>query len=142
SQVQPTHSIVTGTGERVEPVALPRMAAVLVPSPQGLSTADVYREAERLNIPRDRLDCTDELRQLARRAPRQIGERLQNDLQLAAISLRPELQHTIRTLNDHNALGALVSGSGPTVFGLFDDPAQAHDAASRIPNALVTMVAG
>ena len=39
------------------------------------------------------------------------------------------------------ALGAQVSGSGPTVFGVFAEPEDAERAAAEIPGALVTMVA-
>ncbi len=47
SQVQPRHALVEGTGERVEPIALPALAAVLVPRPDGLSTRSVYAELDR-----------------------------------------------------------------------------------------------
>ena len=138
SQVEPAHAIVTGTGERVERVELPAMAVVLVPSLHGLSTADVFREAERLGTPRAELAC-DELRAVPALDPWDIAAHLENDLQLAAVSLRPELQVT---LDEIGGLGSLVSGSGPTVFGLFATREGADEAATRIPGALVTMVAG
>jgi 4-diphosphocytidyl-2-C-methyl-D-erythritol kinase len=138
SQVEPAHAIVTGTGERVERVALPAMAVVLVPSLHGLSTADVFREAERLGTPRAELAC-DDLRAIPLLDPWGIAARLENDLQLAAVSLRPELQVT---LDEIGGLASLVSGSGPTVFGLFAGREGAEEAAARIPGALVTMVAG
>jgi 4-diphosphocytidyl-2-C-methyl-D-erythritol kinase len=138
SQVVPAHAIVSGTGERVERVELPAMAVVLVPSLHGLSTADVFREAERLGTPRAELACH-ELRAIPDRDPWGIAAHLENDLELAAVSLRPELQITIDELG---GLGSLVSGSGPTVFGLFASREGADDAASRVPGALVTMDAG
>ncbi|MFL5842333.1 MAG: 4-(cytidine 5'-diphospho)-2-C-methyl-D-erythritol kinase [Thermoleophilaceae bacterium] len=137
SQVEPAHAIVSGTGERVEQVALPPIAVVLVPSVHGLSTADVFREAELLGTPRDELRC-DELRAVPEMEPWEIAAHLENDLQLAAVSLRPELQIT---LDEMGGLGALVSGSGPTVFGLFATREGAEEAARRAPGALVTMVA-
>jgi 4-diphosphocytidyl-2-C-methyl-D-erythritol kinase len=138
SQVAPAHAIVSGTGERVERVELPTMAVVLVPSLHGLSTTDVFREAERLGTPRSELAC-EELRGIPDRDPWGIAAHLENDLELAAVSLRPELQIT---LDEVGGLGSLVSGSGPTVFGLFASREGAEEAASRIPGALVTMVAG
>jgi 4-diphosphocytidyl-2-C-methyl-D-erythritol kinase len=138
SQVVPAHAIISGTGERVERVELPTMAVVLVLSLHGLSTADVFREAERLGTPRAELAC-DELRGIPDRDPWGIAAHLENDLELAAVSLRPELQIT---LDEVGGLGSLVSGSGPTVFGLFASREGAEEAASRIPGALVTMVAG
>jgi 4-diphosphocytidyl-2-C-methyl-D-erythritol kinase len=70
--------------------------------------------------------------------PWEIAAHLENDLQLAAVSLRPELQIT---LDEMGGLGALVSGSGPTVFGLFATREGAEEAARQVPGALVTMVA-
>jgi 4-diphosphocytidyl-2-C-methyl-D-erythritol kinase len=138
SQVEPAHAIVSGTGERVERVDLPSMAVVLVPSVHGLSTADVFGEADRLGTLRRELRCA-ELRAIPAMEPWEIAAHLENDLQLAAVSLRPELQVT---LDEMGGLGALVSGSGPTVFGLFATRAGAGEAARQIPGALVTMVAG
>lgn len=47
-----------------------------------------------------------------------LGRALHNDLQAAALSLRPELERTIGVADDAGALGAFVSGSGPTVAAL------------------------
>jgi 4-diphosphocytidyl-2-C-methyl-D-erythritol kinase len=141
SQIVPGHSIVTGTGEHVERVDLPPMAVVLVPAQIGLATKDVFRKADDMGIPRTGpLDSAD-LHALAREPVAVIAERLENDLQPAALRLRPELQQTIELLKEAGALGAQVSGSGPTVFGLFADSAAADEAALAIPSALVTMVA-
>jgi 4-diphosphocytidyl-2C-methyl-D-erythritol kinase len=61
---------------------------------------------------------------------------LDNDLQRAALSLRPDLATRLAALRDAGALGAAVSGSGPTCFGLFGDRAAAGRAAAAIPGAL------
>lgn len=47
-----------------------------------------------------------------------LGQALHNDLQAAALSLRPELERTIDVATEAGALGAFVSGSGPTVAAL------------------------
>ena len=141
SQIVPAHCIVSGTGERVERVQLPRMALVLVPSELGIATGEVYAEADRMGLPRDTLDASD-LRELAAQPLDVIAARLENDLQPATLRLRPELAQTIEALRGAGALGAQVSGSGPAVFGVFADEDAARAAASRIPGALVTMVAG
>ncbi|MEL7976692.1 4-(cytidine 5'-diphospho)-2-C-methyl-D-erythritol kinase [Isoptericola sp. F-RaC21] len=47
-----------------------------------------------------------------------LGRALHNDLQAAALSLRPELERTIAVAHEAGALGAFVSGSGPTVAAL------------------------
>ena len=65
---------------------------------------------------------------------------MQNDLQPAALSLRPDLQDRLDALLAAGALGAAVSGSGPTCFGLFADRAAAERAAEGLPGALVTQL--
>jgi 4-diphosphocytidyl-2-C-methyl-D-erythritol kinase len=140
SQIVPAHSVITGTGERVTRVELPEMGVVLVPAQIGLATRDVFEKAEQMKLPRATLDPGD-LHALAAEPLNLIAARLENDLQPAALRLRPELGQTIETLLGAGALGAQVSGSGPTVFGLFADRRSADHAADRIPGALVTMVA-
>lgn len=135
SQVEPAHAIVTGTGEQVERVDLPPLDLVLVPA-AGLSTAAVYAEADRLGTPRAGLGC-DDLRAAAASDAAGLAARLENDLQPAALSLRPELEATLDLLAGLGALGALVSGSGPTAFGVFASRCEAEQAAARIPAAVI-----
>jgi 4-diphosphocytidyl-2-C-methyl-D-erythritol kinase len=137
SQLDPGHALVQGTGERIERVTLPRLTAVLLPDTEGLSTAAVYAELDRLDGTRGTLDPVP-LRALAGAAPSELAAALQNDLQPAALSLRPELQLRLDELKAAGALGAAVSGSGPTCFGLFEDRRAADAAAAQLPDALVT----
>jgi 4-diphosphocytidyl-2-C-methyl-D-erythritol kinase len=140
SQIAPAHCVVTGTGERVERVTLPAMAVVLITSGSGLATADVFRKADQMGLPRKHAEASD-LRALAGEPVSTIAARLENDLQAATLRFRPELAGAIQTLLDADALGAQVSGSGPTVFGLYPDADAANAAAARIPGSVVTMVA-
>jgi 4-diphosphocytidyl-2-C-methyl-D-erythritol kinase len=137
SQVAPAHAIVSGTGEGVEPLALPGAWVVLVPQAEGLSTADVYAEADRIGSTRERLDPA-ALRELASRPLRELAGALENDLEPATLSLRPGVAEVADALRRAGALGARVAGSGPTVFGLFDDPARAREAAALWSDAIVT----
>jgi 4-diphosphocytidyl-2-C-methyl-D-erythritol kinase len=137
SQVEPRHALVTGAGEHVEPLRLPPMGLVLVPNPDGLSTADVYREADRVGSTRERLE-PDRLRELAQGPLAGLAAGVENDLERAALSLRPELGETIEGLRGKGALAAGVSGSGPTVFGVFSGPAMAERAAASVKGAFAT----
>lgn len=137
SQVDPRHAIVHGVGERVEALVLPRMTVVLIPDPDGLSTAAVYAELDRLGGWRSELDPV-ALRRLAGSQPIELAAVLENDLQPAALSLRPGLEQRLEALRDAGALGTAVSGSGPTCFGLFTDRHAAEQAAASIPEALVS----
>jgi 4-diphosphocytidyl-2-C-methyl-D-erythritol kinase len=137
SQVEPGHALVQGVGERVEQVELPPLTAVLVPSDTGLRTSDVYAELDRLGGWRERLD-PEPLRRLASADPVRLAAAVENDLEPAALSLRPELEDMLARLRDAGALGAAVSGSGPTCFGLFETRAAAEAAAASIPGAIVS----
>ena len=128
SQVEPRHALVQGTGELIEPIELPALAAVLVPRAEGLPTAAVYAELDRIEGWRDDLDPAG-LRSWSPAA-------LENDLQPAALSLRPELEGVLGDLRARGAAGVLVSGSGPTCFGLFEDRAAAEAAAATLPGAV------
>ena len=118
SQVEPRHALVTGAGEGVEPIDLPAMTLLLVPDEAGLSTADVYAQADRLGTSRDRLDPA-HARNVASRPLAELAAALENDLEAAALALRPELGARMDSLRVAGALAARVTGSGPTVFGVF-----------------------
>jgi 4-diphosphocytidyl-2-C-methyl-D-erythritol kinase len=137
SQIEPGHALVTGVGEAVERVDLAAMTLVLAPQPEGLSTAAVYGELDRLGRHATGLDPAP-LRDLAGRPVADLAAGLANDLQPAALALRPELEEVLAAIRAAGALGALVSGSGPTCFGLFSDRASAQSAAATIDGALVT----
>jgi 4-diphosphocytidyl-2-C-methyl-D-erythritol kinase len=140
SQVEPRHALVTGAGEHIERLRLPTMGIVLVPSDDGLSTADVYREADRIESTREKLD-PDKLRALAGGPLAALAAEVENDLQAAAMSLRPAVGEPIEMLREAGALAAALSGSGPTAFGIFSGPATAERAAFDIPSAIVTRLA-
>jgi 4-diphosphocytidyl-2-C-methyl-D-erythritol kinase len=135
-QLEPGHALVEGTGERIEQVSLPPFIAVLLPDQDGLSTATVYAELDRLDGSRDKLD-PEPLRRLASSTLAELAASLHNDLQPAALSLRPELRQRLEALTAAGAFGAAVSGSGPTCFGLFPDRPAAEAAGARLPSSLV-----
>jgi 4-diphosphocytidyl-2-C-methyl-D-erythritol kinase len=137
SQVEPGHALVAGTGEVVEPIALPPLAAVLVPQAEGLSTGDVYAQLDRMEGWRDLL-VVEDVRAAVDSDPSSWETAFENDLQQAALSMRPELAAVIAGLRAAGALVARVSGSGPTCFGLFADPNAAQATAAAMPGALVT----
>ena len=140
SQLRPAHAIVTGTGERVESVELPPMALVLVPSSEGLSTAAVFAELDRLR-PRAPAPDAGGLRELLASGADALARGLENDLEVAALALRPELAGVLDELHEAGALGVRITGSGPTAFGVFSDTAAAEAAAARFEHGLVVAVA-
>lgn len=67
--------------------------------------------------------------------PAEVGPLLVNDLQPAAISLLPGLRRALAAGREHGALGAIVSGSGPTCAYLARDGAHARDLAVALTSA-------
>ena len=118
-------ALMTGAGERVEALPPgPPAAFVIVPREEGLSTPAVYRRADELGTPRADLAA---LEAAVRAAP---DAHFVNDLQDAALDLRPELRETLESLERQGAR-ALVSGSGPTVFGVVE-PERAAEVAEAV----------
>jgi 4-diphosphocytidyl-2-C-methyl-D-erythritol kinase len=122
----------TGRGESLVPVlARHTFHWAIALDHRGLSTPDVYRELDRLRQGQSfqRLgDVEPLLEGLASGDPRQLASLLGNDLQAAAVSLRPALRRTLRAGVDAGALAGIVSGSGPTCLFLCADA----DAAVRV----------
>jgi 4-diphosphocytidyl-2-C-methyl-D-erythritol kinase len=149
SQLDPALALVGGAGDVVEPLSPPRhFGVVLIAADDGLSTAEVYVEADRLGLGRDpeELDSiAGELREAAGQgaSPLEYHELLVNDLAHAALSLRPAIGGALTALKDAGAEVALVTGSGPTAFGVFDDIAAADAAAGQLaPRFAGAIVAG
>ena len=67
--------------------------------------------------------------------PAELGPLLSNDLQPAAVSLMPRLRRALAAGREHGALGAIVSGSGPTCAFLARDGAHARDLAVELAGA-------
>ena len=93
---------------------------VFATASEGLSTAAVYAEFDRLN-PDGVLEpeVPDALLNALRAGDAHaLGQALSNDLTDATLSLRPELADTLKVGLEAGALGALISGSGPTTLFL------------------------
>jgi 4-diphosphocytidyl-2C-methyl-D-erythritol kinase len=70
------------------------------------------------------------------RTPEDVAAMVVNDLEPTVLELRPELAEALDALRAAGALAAAVSGSGPTVFGVFASPAEAERAASLLPGSI------
>ena len=118
-----------GRGELLSPVlAKGTFHWVIATSQAGLSTPAVYAkldeirpDAEEPRIPEDLMTA------LRTNDARALGLALHNDLQAAAIVLKPSLQRTLEAGIEAGALGAIVSGSGPTCVFLARDAEHALD---------------
>ncbi|MFC9996014.1 4-(cytidine 5'-diphospho)-2-C-methyl-D-erythritol kinase [Nocardia sp. NPDC127526] len=128
-----------GRGEKLLPV-LSRNTFhwVLALAKGGLSTPAVFRELDRLREAGDppRLGSPEDLMQaLASGDAKQLAPLLGNDLQAAALSLKPELRRTLRAGVAAGALAGIVSGSGPTCAFLCDSEESAVTVAAELSGA-------
>ncbi len=125
----------TGRGEIVEPVTdRGTWWWVIVPDSEGLSTPEVYRHFDRLfpDAPAVPPRATELLKAVAAGDPYALGPLLYNDLQPAALDLRPALEELIARGQDLGALRGLVSGSGPTVVFLCESADAAREVAGGL----------
>ncbi len=137
----------TGHGETVSPI-LARPTTwhwVVAIADGGLSTPEVYRELDRLRDspwPPTALESADELMgALRQRKPEVLGAALANDLQPAALSLRPALADVLKAGYDAGAVAGIVSGSGPTCVFLATDGPHAERVATHLNEAGVCRTA-
>ena len=97
---------------------------------EGLSTAQIYEKTDELRgleFEAEPEVPTELLSALARGDAPALGRLLHNDLQLAATTSRPLLGRVLEQGIDYGALGAIVSGSGPTCAFLVRDESSAID---------------
>ena len=127
----------TGRGDELSPMlSQGRFDWVLVTNDEGLSTPRVYgeldaiRERLRADLPvvpvQPHLDA-DLFHALRAGDPVRLADALHNDLQQAALMLRPELAAVIELGLHEGALAGIVSGSGPTIALLCANPESALD---------------
>jgi 4-diphosphocytidyl-2-C-methyl-D-erythritol kinase len=118
----------TGIGTMLEPLpVLPEVAYLLINPGMAVSTADVYRSlqltkgGELANLPRFSVVTRDDL-----------CAALHNDLESVTLQQFPLIAEIKQWLLKQGALGALMSGSGSTVFGVYPDFAAAGEAAEKL----------
>jgi len=136
-----------GRGERLSPalVSPARYHWVLAFANGSLSTPEVYGTLDRLRSAEGAgtaaaeggaPELSTELMSALRAGdPERLGRSLGNDLQAPAISLFPALRKTLAAGREFGALGALVSGSGPTCFFLARGASHATDLAVALSGA-------
>jgi len=109
-------ALATGVGERLEHVeGIPDYPLVLINPPLKVSTAWVYRSL-RLTRGVSRIKLRSFLDQ-----PWRLSDVMQNDLEAVTLAEYPALREMKHWLLNQGAIGALMTGSGPTVFGVFSD---------------------
>ncbi len=121
----------TGRGEKLEAVPGVALALVLVNPRFGVSTAEVYGRVTPAMYT-DGARARGVLGALRSRRPARVAATLYNGLEAAAAWRHPEIERMKAALLAAGALGAALSGSGPTVFGVARSFEQARQIRARL----------
>lgn len=132
--LDPRPAWVSGIGEQIRPLAsFPPLAVVLLHPGTGLSTAEVYAAYDAL------AGALTPLRPGPTVGPPEaileaeaLARLVENDLEPAALRLCPPIERWRRRLADAGAVAVGLSGSGPTLFGVFRDESEAREAATMV----------
>ena len=117
-----------GIGDKLKDIPnLPKLNLLLINPGFPLSTKVVYENLN-LRLTREKINYS---------IPpiftlRSVISELHNDLESVSLKMHPELENLKQLLLDHGAQGALMSGSGPTLFGIFIDENSAKKALDSI----------
>ncbi|MHB9111704.1 MAG: 4-(cytidine 5'-diphospho)-2-C-methyl-D-erythritol kinase [Thermoleophilia bacterium] len=135
--LEPGPRLARGMGKLLEPLSgLPEYAVVLVKPVVSLSTAEVYALYDEMASPAGagfEERCRDTVEALAfLSGAADLPAIMHNDLEQPAATLFPGLFELKQEVLATGALAALMSGSGPTVFGIFPDLEAADAAAARL----------
>ena len=121
-----------GIGEELTALSpMPHCWVVLCKPPFAVSTKDAYREMDEVSI-RRRPDTKGMIRALEKGDYHGVASRLSNVMELVTAAKRRQIGEIKAFLTENGADGTLMSGSGPTVYGLFSDEGRARTAAKML----------
>ena len=118
---------------------LPRTAIVIVKPKISVSTADIYKAMDSAEIVA-RPDTPALIAALEAKDVRALAVQMHNVMEPVTRGMHPVIGEIKNALLEYGALGAIMSGSGPSVFGLFDDFALAKKAGNALKENYFTYV--
>lgn len=121
-----------GIGEKLTPLpAMPKCHVLLVKPPISVSTQKVYEKLDAQEVTKHP-DIDGILLGLQTGDLEKITSSMGNVLENVTITEYPQIESIKDVMKEEGALNAMMSGSGPTVFGIYDDKMLARRAAARI----------
>lgn len=127
-----------GIGEKLTPLSPMPPCYILIGKPGiSVSTKFVYTNLK-LNEHTKHPDIDGMLQALKRQDLRGITDRMENVLESVTVPAYPVIEEIKNHMKEHGALNALMSGSGPTVFGIFDDKKKAEFACEKLKESGLT----
>lgn len=121
-----------GIGEKLTPLpAMPKCHVLLAKPPISVSTQKVYEKLDAQEVT-EHPDIDGILLGLQTGDLKKITSSMGNVLENVTITEYPQIERIKDVMKEEGALNAMMSGSGPTVFGIYDDKMLARRAAARI----------
>lgn len=121
-----------GIGEKLTPLpAMPKCHVLLAKPPISVSTQKVYEKLDAQEVTKHP-DIDGILLGLQTGDLKKITSSMGNVLENVTITEYPQIERIKDVMKEEGALNAMMSGSGPTVFGIYDDKMLARRAAARI----------
>lgn len=121
-----------GIGEKLTPLpAMPKCHVLLAKPPISVSTQKVYEKLDAQEVTKHP-DIDGILLGLQTGDLKKITSSMGNVLENVTITEYPQIERIKDVMKEEGALNAMMSGSGPTVFGIYDDKILARRAAARI----------
>ena len=125
-------ALAEGIGEELTCLPAPPKAYLLIAKPPVMvSTKEVYERLDAKEIT-SHPDIDGIIKALEEGSLTGITDRLENVLETVTIDLYPVIEEIKSFMKEHGAINALMSGSGPTVFGIFDSRERADEAAKAL----------
>lgn len=121
-----------GIGEILSPLPpMPRCQILIAKPPISVSTKAIYQALDSKEI-EEHPDIDGIIDGLKKQDLHQVAGAMGNVLEDVTMEMHPVIGKIKNCMLEHGALGAMMSGSGPTVFGIYDDKNKIRTAMSRI----------
>ena len=132
--IQRGTALAEGIGEKLSVLPPMPKCTILIAKPGiSVSTKFVYENLPANDLtPEQHPDVDSMIEAMRQKDLRLLCSRLGNVLETVTIPAYPVINEIKRTMIDNGAIGSMMSGSGPTVFGIFDSPAAAKQAMKAV----------
>ena len=132
--IQRGTALAEGIGEKLSVLPPMPKCTILIAKPGiSVSTKFVYENLHANDLKPEQHPAVDSMIEAMRQ--KDLGllcSRMGNVLETVTIPAYPVINEIKRTMMDNGAIGSMMSGSGPTVFGIFDSPAAAKQAVKAV----------
>ena len=132
--IQRGTALAEGIGEKLSVLPSMPKCTILIAKPGiSVSTKFVYENLHANDLkPEQHPDVDSMIEAMRQKDLGLLCSRMGNVLETVTIPAYPVINEIKRTMMDNGAIGSMMSGSGPTVFGIFDSPAAAKQAVKAV----------